>query len=260
MKKDQELLNASTKCTAEIIVKHSEYRKQKNEFMEILIVAATTMELKLIVDELEKVGEENHFVKTYRFNHLNIDTLVSGIGSTFTTFHLTNALREKKYDAVINIGVAGSLTKEMEIGEVVNVVSEEFADLGIEKQHEFLTLFESGYMDMNAFPFENGLLKASNANGWIKLKKVKGVTTNKSSGRDTSIVELREKFTAHVESMEGAAIFYVCNWMGVNCYQIRSVSNYVEPRDSAKWNIPLALVQLKDALFEVLKCVPAPIL
>lgn len=227
--------------------------------MEILIVAATTMEIKLIVDELEKVEEESHFVKTYRFEDLYIDILVSGIGSSFATFHLTNALREKKYDAVINIGLAGSLTKELEIGEVVNVVSEEFADLGIEKQHEFLTLFESGYIGVNDFPFENGVLKASNSNGWIKLKKVKGVTTNKSYGRESSIAEMREKFTAHVESMEGAAVFYVCNWMGVDCYQIRSISNYVEPRDSAKWNIPLALVHLKEALSVILKQVPAPV-
>ena len=225
--------------------------------MEILIVAATTMEIRFIVDELEKVEEENHFVRTYRFGDFNIDILISGIGSSFATFHLTNVLREKKYDAVINIGLAGSLTQELKIGEVVNVVSEEFADLGIEKQHEFLTLFESGYIGMNDFPFENGLLKASNSNGWIKLKKVKGVTTNKSYGRDTSIAEMREKFTAHVESMEGAAVFYVCNWMGVKCYEIRSISNYVEPRDSAKWNIPLALVRLKETLSVILKQVPA---
>lgn len=224
--------------------------------MEILVVAATTMEIRLIVDELEKVGEESHFVKNYRFRHLNIDILVSGMGSSFATFHLTNALCKKRYDVVLNIGLAGSLTKDLEIGEVVNVVSEEFADLGIEKQHDFLTLFESGYIGMNDFPFENGLLKASNSNGWIKLKKVKGITTNKSFGRDTSIAEIREKFTAHVESMEGAAIFYVCKWLGVECYQIRSVANYVEPRDSENWNIPLALMHLKEALFNLLKHFP----
>lgn len=227
--------------------------------MEILIVAATTMEIKLIVDELEKVEEESHFVKSYRFTDLNVDVLVSGIGSSFATFHLTNALREKEYDAVINIGLAGSLTQELKIGEVVNVVSEEFADLGIEKQHEFLTLFESGYIGVNDFPFENGLLKASNSNDWINLKKVKGVTTNKSFGRDTSIAEMREKFNAHVESMEGAAVFYVCNWMGVKCYQVRSISNYVEPRDSAKWNIPLALVNLKETLIGILKSIQVPV-
>ncbi|WP_347840264.1 futalosine hydrolase [uncultured Draconibacterium sp.] len=227
--------------------------------MEILIVAATTMEIKLIVDELEKVEELSHLVKSYRLGGLSIDILVAGIGTSFTTFHLVNALRDKKYDAVINIGVAGSLTRELKIGEVVNVYSDEYADLGIEKQHEFLTLFESGYLNVNEFPFENGQLKASNSNGWIKLKKVKGITTNKSYGRDSSIAEIKEKFTAHVESMEGAAVFYVCNWLGVSCYQLRSVSNYVEPRDSEKWNIPLALENLKEEVIGILRLIPVPV-
>lgn len=221
--------------------------------MKILIVAATWMEVKLLVDEMEKVEEKSHLLKEYRLNETNIDILIAGIGTTFTTFHLTNALRDKKYDRVINIGIAGSLTRELEIGDVVNVVSEEFADLGVEKRDEFLTLFESGFMDANEFPFEQGVLKPSNANGWLNLKKVRGITTNKSNGRESSIANIKEKFTAHVESMEGAAVFYVCNWLGVDCYQIRAISNYVEPRDSAKWNIPLALENMTHSLLNVLK-------
>ena len=227
--------------------------------MKILIVAATWMEVKLLVDELEKVDEKSHLVKEYRFEENVIDILITGIGTTFTTFHLTNTLRERNYDMILNIGIAGSLTRELEIGEVVNVISEEFADLGIEKSDEFLTLFESGFMNVNEFPFENGILKATGTNGWMDLKKVRGITTNKSNGRESSISEVKEKFTAHVESMEGASVFYVCNWMGVDCYQVRAISNYVEPRDSAKWNIPLALENLKETVLMVLKKVTVPI-
>ena len=227
--------------------------------MKILIVAATWMEVKLLVDELEKVDEKSHLVKEYRFEENVIDILITGIGTTFTTFHLTNTLRERNYDMILNIGIAGSLTRELEIGEVVNVISEEFADLGIEKSDEFLTLFESGFMNVNEFPFENGILKATGTNGWMDLKKVRGITTNKSNGRESSISEVKEKFTAHVESMEGASVFYVCNWMGVDCYQVRAISNYVEPRDSAKWNIPLALENLKETVLMVLKKVTVPV-
>jgi futalosine hydrolase len=53
--------------------------------------------------------------------------------------------------------------------------------------------------------------------------------------------------------MEGAVVLYVCNWFGVPCFQIRAISNYVESRDSAKWNIPLALEKLNDAVFGILK-------
>ena len=221
--------------------------------MKILIVAATWMEVKLLADELEKVDEKSHLLKEYRYYETQIDILITGIGSTFTTFHLTNALRDKNYNRVINAGIAGSLSQELQIGEVVNVISDEFADLGVEKKDEFLTLFESGFMDANEFPFKQCILKASNSNGWLQLKKVKGITTNKSHGRQSSINEIKEKYTAHIESMEGAAVFFICNWLGVDCYQIRAISNYVEPRDSAKWDIPLALENMKKSILDILK-------
>lgn len=227
--------------------------------MKILIVAATWMEVKMLVDELEKVNEKSHLFKEYKLDEMPIDILVSGLGTTFTSFHLTNALCEKKYDLVLNIGIAGSLSCDIRIGEVVNVVSEEFADLGIEERDEFLTLFESGFIGVNDFPFENGSLKASHKILFHKLKKVRGITSNKNFGRAQSIAEIREKFTAHVESMEGAAVFYVCNWLGVSCCQVRSVSHYVEPRDSSKWDIPLALENLKEEVLSLLKTVIIPV-
>lgn len=221
--------------------------------MKILIVSATWLEVKLLADELEFIDESTHLLKKYRLNEIEIDILITGIGTTFTAFHLTNALRDMQYQFVINIGIAGSLTDELRIGEVVLVVTDEFADLGIEKENEFLTLFESGFMDANDFPFEQGMLKASESNGLFDLKKVRGITTNKSHGRAASISEIKSKFSAQVESMEGAVVIYVCNWFGIPCFQIRSVSNFVEPRDSAKWNIPMALEKLNSTVLDVLK-------
>ncbi|MCF6356166.1 MAG: futalosine hydrolase [Draconibacterium sp.] len=221
--------------------------------MKILIVAATRMEVKLLVDEFKFIEEKSCLYKKYEFAGTEIDTLIAGIGTTFTTFHLTGVLKDNNYDLVINAGIAGSLTRELEIGEVVNVISEEFADLGIEKTDEFLTLFESGFMRSNEYPFEQGVLKATNNNELFDLKKVRGITTNKSHGRESSIAEIHQKYSAHVESMEGAAVFYVCNWLGVSCCQIRAISNFVEPRDFSKWDIPLALENLKDSILSVLR-------
>ncbi len=221
--------------------------------MRILIVAATWLEVKLLTDELDFVKDISHLLRKYQTQEIEIDILTTGIGTTFTAFHLTNTLRDNKYNFVINVGIAGSLTRELKIGEVVSVISDEFADLGIEKENEFLTLFESGFIDANEFPFEQGILKASDVNGLLQLKKVRGITTNKSHGRKTSIEEIKSKFSAQVESMEGAVVFYVCNWYGVPCFQIRSISNFVEPRDSSKWNIPLALEKLNETVLDVLK-------
>ncbi len=221
--------------------------------MKILIVAATQMEVKLLIDELIFVEEKSDFLKRYKLGEIDVDILVSGIGTTFTTFHLTQTLNNSNYNLALNIGIAGSLSAELEIGEIVNVVSDEFADLGIEKTDEFLTLFEAGFIDLNDYPFENGQLKSSHLIDFADFKKVRGITTNKSHGKKASIDAIHRKFSAQVESMEGAAVFFVCNTLGVACAQIRAISNFVEPRDSSKWNIPLALENLKSAMLSVLK-------
>ncbi len=220
--------------------------------MKILIVAATWMEVNLLVEDFGKVEEKSHLLKTYRFEESVIDILITGIGTTFTTFHLTNTLRDERYDLVLNVGIAGSLTRELKIGEVVNVVYDEFADLGVETPTEFLTVFESGYVEINEYPFENGVLKASYAVHCEKMKKVRGITANKTHGRASSIETIYTKFSAHIESTEGAAVFYVCNWMGVDCCQVRAISNFVEPRDPSKWDIPLALENLRKEIRKVL--------
>lgn len=227
--------------------------------MKILVVAATWMEVKMMADELGQMEEKGHLLKQYRLGEIEIDFLVTGIGTTFTTFNLTQVLLQNKYQSVINVGIAGSLNRELAIGEVVNVVSEQFADLGIEKQDEFLTLFESGFMEANEFPFENTTLKSTDCVGFGELKRVKGITTNKSHGRESSIAEIRSKFPAQIESMEGAAVFYVCACLGVPCCQVRAISNYVERRDSAQWNIPLALENLKESVLKVLKKLAVPV-
>jgi len=222
--------------------------------MNILLIAATWMEVDLLINEFEETNEKSHLFKECYWGKTNVDVLAAGIGTTFTAFHLTNALYQKKYDLVVNVGIAGSLSSELKIGDVVNVACDEFSDLGIENQHEFLTLFDAGFMEMNEYPFENGILKASYSHDFLRsLKKVRGITTNRSHGKETGIKELHGRFPAHIETMEGAAVFYVCQWMGVECCQIRSISNYVEPRDPSKWNIPLALENLKETILLLLQ-------
>jgi futalosine hydrolase len=224
--------------------------------MKVLLVSATAMEVKLLTNEckLLKSGSDN--LMTYRLKDLEFDLLLTGIGTTFTTFHLTNTLLNHSYGLIINTGIAGSLTDHLKIGDVVSVVEEEFADLGIEKENEFLTLFESGFMHPDEFPFENRRLKADGEEIAGFLPRVKGITSNISHGRENTIRELKDRFSASVESMEGAAVFYVCRWLGLPCIQIRAISNHVTPRSLSKWDIPLALENLKNILMKVLMELP----
>lgn len=227
--------------------------------MKILIVAATWMEVKLITDELVYLQKESSILRKYQLDDKQLDVLISGIGTTFTTFNLTCTLLGNNYDLVLCIGIAASLSPNLKIGEVVNVVSEEFADLGIENNGEFLTLFESGFVQENEPPFRNGLLNAAESDGVMPFRKVHGLTANKNHGLHKSIEELNNKFSAQVESTEGAAVLYVCSQLKIRCYQIRAISNYVEPQIALSWNIPLALENLKNSVLNTLHKLPIQI-
>ena len=219
--------------------------------MKILMTSATWLEIKLLADELNMVFENRNFLKSGKINGHQIDILITGIGTIFTTFSLTQLLSQNSYDMIINTGIAGSLNSGLEIGDVVNVISEEFADLGVESREEFLTLFESGFINSDEFPFNGGKLKATFENkAFDSIKKVRGLTSNVSHGNTNSIEKIRRKFKADIETMEGAAVFYVCINTGVPCCEIRSVSNYVEPHDKTNWNIPLSLENLKEKLMD----------
>ncbi len=222
------------------------------ENTKVLLVSATRMEVKMLLNECWFVDALADNLKTYRLNCVEFDLLITGMGTTFTTYHLTQVLNQQNYRLAINTGIAGSLNGELRIGDVVNVTEEEFADLGIEEENEFHTLFDIGYLQSDEFPFENRLLKADKLPIPIQLPRVKGITTNISHGHRGSINRLKARFTAQVETMEGAAVFYVCRWFGVPCLQIRAISNYVAPRDEALWDIPLALDNLKNTLIEIL--------
>ncbi len=87
----------------------------------------------------------------------------------------------------------------------------------------------------------------------LELSSVEGVTGNISHGTPDSITKITSKFDPDVESMEGAAVFYVCMHEKIPFLEIRAISNYVESRDTAKWDIPLAIENLTDELFRFLR-------
>jgi futalosine hydrolase len=61
-----------------------------------------------------------------------------------------------------------------------------------------------------------------------------------------------EKINPHIETMEGAAVFYVCLMEHIPFVQIRAISNYVGETNKNLWKIPLAVENLHKTLIDVL--------
>ena len=73
------------------------------------------------------------------------------------------------------------------------------------------------------------------------------VTVQTVSGLPEKTKQLIKGFMPQIESMEGAAFFYVCILEDLPFIELRSVSNEVGERDRSKWNITLALDSLNKA-------------
>ena len=226
--------------------------------MSILIVAATIAEISDFCKRLNFCADINSHHKQYSHNNLTIDVLVTGVGMTATAYYLGKTLADNKYSMVINAGIAGAFNTELhKIGEVLNVKKETFADLGAEDDTSFLSIFDLKLQDSNEFPFNNGYLNNKNSFTEIeyiqRLKNVSGITVNTCHGNETSIQKVKEKYAADVESMEGAAVFYVCLSENIPFLQIRAISNKIERRNRDNWNIPLAIKNLNETLFQIIE-------
>lgn len=215
--------------------------------MKILVVSATENEIYALKNTIEAKNSTACGLTKDGTDDFTVDFLVTGIGGVLTSYSLMRKISEKNYDLVINVGIAGSFNPDIEIGDVLFVQSDQFADLGIEDKKNFYTLFEKGFMEKNQFPFKDG--KLENPYDFdLDLKKASAITVNTTHGCEKSIDLFKNKFKADLETMEGAAFFYVCLQEGIKFMQIRSVSNYVQERDSSKWDIPKAINKLNEQL------------
>lgn len=223
--------------------------------MKILLVTATTQEVQPLHQYLSESGVANDvFPNKFTLGKVEITWLVTGVGLTFTAFHLGQQLAKESFELVVNAGIAGAFPNaSLSIGEVVEVQRAYFADLGAETaEGGFLNIFELGLVNGNVFPFENYWLENP---GKVKtyLKLVSEISVNRVHGSDPSIKMVRHRLDADIETMEGAAFFYACLHHGLPFMSVRAISNWVEPRNRDAWNIPLAIKELNNYLINWIK-------
>lgn len=205
--------------------------------MNLLLVAATELEIKPFLEE-----------------NINLDVLLTGVGIPATVFHLTKKLIERKYDLVIQAGIAGAFNDQLNSGDVVAVRADTFADAGIEEYEKLHSLFDYGFLDKNEFPYTDGWLVNNNLLvETTKLPDVKGITVSKIGDNHLQNQLVKEKFSPGIESMEGAAFHYVCLQQKINFLQIRSISNQAGERNKDKWQIKKAILNLNKELSRIIK-------
>ncbi len=225
--------------------------------MNILLTAATEAEIRPSLDFLKQMPQE----KAQR-----VEVLISGVGSLHTAYSLgtrLNAFYPQALQLAIQAGIAGAWDKERPLGQVVQVRSDYNADLGAQtKEGDFLSISELGFLDISRPLFDvysaDGRLWQSDSEQSHFLPHVDAISVNTVHGERSSIERTRERLGwAQIETMESSAFFFACLQYqkiqpAFRFLALRSLSNYVEERNRANWQIPLAIKNLNEVLIEML--------
>jgi futalosine hydrolase len=219
--------------------------------MKILIVSATVFEIAPLLDHLDKTWSKPSFFE-YKKGDTSVYPLITGVGALATSFGMSRLANIKEIDIAINVGIAGGST--VEIGEVVEVVHDQFGDIGVENADgRFEDLFDLELTDENTAPFTNKILSNLKPKLTLNLPKVIGITVNTIPGTQQHIDALNNKYTFDIETMESAGFFYACKSMDMKFHAIRSISNKIEPRNKDRWQIPLAIDKLNEKVIAVVE-------
>ena len=100
--------------------------------MNILLTVATKEEVESVMESMD--NQDNG----YAINEHSVHVLITGVGMVATTYHLTTMFSSDiTYDLMLNIGLAGGFNRDQDLGTVVHVTSDQFAELGAEDDKDF---------------------------------------------------------------------------------------------------------------------------
>jgi futalosine hydrolase len=222
----------------------------------IVIISAVPVELEL----LEKALEYAHKVRVAGYDclegslgNLRVVVCSGGVGKVNAAAATAVLTAHFQPSLVINTGCAGAYSSSgLMVGNLVVASEEVLADDGV--------LVNDGWQDlryMNILTVEQGNggfynvlpLSRHASEKAMQLADYYGVflmrgrfaTVSTCSGTAQRGEELMRRWGAIAESMEGAAVAQVCLRSGVDCLEIRGISNLVEDRDLKKWEIVRAV-------------------
>jgi len=198
--------------------------------MDVLVIAATRAEIE-------------PFLGLPEYQRRGLDTLITGVGMVAAALALGERLAATRYDLLLNAGVAGSFDRTIPLGDVVWVVQDTFSELGIEDGDQFVDSETAGLAPCT---FQSGYRHTAVSN----LRQCKGITVNTVHGDDPAIGKITEQLSPDIESMEGAAVFQAAQHFGIPALQVRAISNYVERRNKANWQLAQAIANLNNWLVE----------
>lgn len=220
--------------------------------MQLLIAISDKNLLSKTISAFENIEAVEGKLTLATFKHLKIDILETGNTPFETGYLMGKKLTTKKYHLVLISGLAGSINPEIEVGEIVNIINDKPAFIGMHDKETFKSIYQLKWLNPFESPHERGFFinkTSAYFNVFLPFRKVPAITTNILKG-DFSLLELKqEKYKMDVETMNGLAYHYACLSEKANFYQIRAISYNLATENE---NENLALENLNNTLLDIL--------
>jgi futalosine hydrolase len=240
----------------------------------ILIIAAMQLETVL----LESTLTDSVRIKSAGFEYLEgklgdlkIIVCAGGVGKINAAAATAVLIEQHHPRLVINTGCAGAYTGSgLSIGNLAVASEEVLADEGVIMADgwkdlsymELPSLDHSGRQHFNTISLSSHVSeKAMQLADSLELFLMRGrfATVSTCSGTGQRGGELARRWNVIAENMEGAAVAQVCLRYGVDCLEIRGISNMVEERDMKKWELTLAVEAAQRFVLKYLKDMDQPV-
>jgi len=239
----------------------------------ILIIAAVPQETILLEHALGNTSR----MKTVAYNYLegalgkqHIVICAAGIGkinAAATTAALIERFRPR---LVINTGCAGAYPGSgLSIGDLAVASEELLGDEGVltSEGWQDLRSMDLPYLVQGDRLFYNNIPLSKHAAEkamqladyyGVNIARGRFVTVSTCSGTRQRGEDLVRQFGAISENMEGAAVALTCLRYGINCLEIRGISNQVDERDMSLWDIPRAVEAAQRFVLKYLEEIARP--
>src|ERR1039457_6495219 len=234
----------------------------------VLIIAAVPREVALLERSLESPSRSKLSVFPTLdgiVGNMPVLICVSGIGKSNAAAAAAAMIERYQPQLVISTGCAGAYPGSgLSIGDLAVASEEVLGDEGVitSAGWQDLHMMKMPYLVQGEQRFYNEIpLSAAAVEKAVQLADqcgiglVRGrfVTVSTCSGTDRHGEELVRRFNAISENMEGAAVALTCLRYGVDCLEVRGISNLVEERNMDTWDIGRAVEAAQHFVVRYLK-------
>lgn len=242
----------------------------------LLILTAVATESDQLVATLEQK-------QTVHCGHLDVHTgligaqnlaiTCCGIGKASAAAAATLLLNQFNVSHVLMIGCAGAYPEGgLTVGDLAIASEEVMGDEGVMTPSGFLDMEQLGLAIVqrhesryyHRFPTDNGLVSALSTmleayahHHAIQCRTGSFVTVSTCSGTTIAGQQLYQRTQGIAENMEGAAVAQICTLYQIPFVEIRAISNMVEDRNMAQWDLFGAMARAQHAALHVIHCFAA---